>query len=187
MSNDSSLDKDRLYFTQCNDTIYLRCPVCPGEKKVLRHCKLFKNFQSIWCHIRREHTDLVPGELEEIIQILTGLFKAFQRQMFPKWAYLEAKSEKESEDTTTSSLLFNGKEPRIDVLSHLQDFGRLLGQSQFYPNFKQKQIQRWLKVILGNVDERTIKKYFDCVISYSIKDMEKGEYDVTQFCNIVGV
>jgi len=182
MSNDHSLDKDRLYFTQCSDIIYLRCPVCTEEKKVLRHCKLFKNFQSIWCHIRREHKDIPPGKLEEIIQILTGLFKAFQRQMFPKWAYSEAKSE-----TTTSSLLFNEKEPRADVLSRLQDFGRLLGQSQFYPNFKQKQIQRWLKVILGNVDERTQKKYFDCVTSYSIKDMEKGEYDVTQFCNIVGV
>jgi len=183
MSNDDSIDKDRLYFTQCSDTIYLRCPVCPGEKKVLRHCKLFKNFQSIWCHIRREHTDLVPGELEEIIQILTNLFKAFQRQMFPKWAYSEAKSE-----TTTSSLLFNEKEPRADVYAKLQDTGRLLkGQSQFYPNFKRKQILGLIKVILGNVDERTKKKYFDCVTSYSTPDKIKGEYDVTQFCKEVGV
>jgi len=183
MSNDHSLDKDRLYFTQCSNIIYLRCPVCTEEKKVLRHCKLFKNFQSIWCHIRREHKDIPPGKLEEIIQILTGLFKAFQRQMFPKWAYSEAKSE-----TTTSSLLFNGKVPRVDVFARLQDFARLLqGQSDSYPIFKQKQIQRLLKVILGNVDERTKKKYFDCVTSNSKKDIEHGVYDVTQFCNIVGV
>ena len=90
--------------------------------------------------------------------------------MFPKWAYFEAKSE-----TTTSSLLFNGRPPRRDVQERLQDFGRLLkGQSQFYPNFKQKQIQRWFKVILGNVDERTIKKNFDCVTSYSTPDKIKA-------------
>ena len=183
MSNGSSLDKDRLYFTQCNDTIYFRCLVCTSEKKVLRHCKNFKNFPSLWCHIKREHADLRPDELEEIIQILTGLFKAFQRQMFPKWAFSEAKSE-----TTTSSLLFNGKVPRVDVFARLQDFARLLqGQSDSYPIFKQKQIQRLLKVILGNVDERTKKKYFDCVRNYSTPDKIHGVYDVTQFCNIVGV
>jgi len=188
MSNGSSLDKDRLYFTQCSDIIYLRCPVCTEEKKVLRHCKLFKNFQSIWCHIRREHKDIPPGKLEEIIQILTGLFKAFQHQMFPKWAYSEAKSENESEDTATSSLLFNGKIPRKDVWERLQDIGRLLkGQSQFYPNFKRKQVLGLIKVILQNADERTKKKYFDCVTKYSVPDKIKGEYDVTQFCKEVGV
>ena len=182
MSYDSSLDKDRLYFTQCSDIIYLRCPVCTEEKKVLRHCKLFKNFQSIWCHIRREHKDIPPGKLEEIIQILTYLFKAFQTQMFPKWAYSEAKSE-----TTTSSLLFNGKEPRADVSARLQDLARLFKISQFYPNFKRKQVLGLISVIIGNVDERTQKKYFDCVTSYSKPDKVKGEYDVTQFCSMIGV
>jgi len=183
MSNDHSIDKDRLYFTQCNDTIIIRCPVCTEEKKVLRQCKLFKSFPSIWCHIRRDHKDIPPRESEEIIQILTNLFKAFQRQMFPKWAYSEAKSE-----TTTSSLLFNGKAPRVDVFARLQDLGRLLkGQSDSYPNFKQKQVFGLIKVILGNVDERTKKKYFDCVTSNSTPDKIKGEYDVTQFCNKVGV
>ncbi|MCH8982180.1 hypothetical protein IH922_09205 [candidate division KSB1 bacterium] len=103
--------------------------------------------------------------------------------MFPKWAYFEAKSE-----TTTSSFLFNEKVPRADVLVRLQDVGRLFkGQSDSYPNFKEKQVFGLIKVILGNVDERTKKKYFDCVTNYSKPDKIKGVYDVTQFCNIVGV
>ena len=181
MSNGSSIDKDRLYFTQCNDTIQLRCPECTSIK-IPRQCKTFHNFPAVWCHIKRDHKDIFESRLQEIIQVLNCLFKAFKWNMFPKWAYSEAKSE-----TTTSSLLFNGKEPRADVSARLQDLARLFKISQFYPNFKRKQVLGLIKVILQNADERTKKKYFDCVTSYSIKDMEKGEYDATQFCNIVGV
>jgi len=103
--------------------------------------------------------------------------------MLPRWAYSEAKSQ-----ATTSSLLFNGREPRVDVLEKLQDIGHLLKrQSLSYPNFKQKQLLGLFKVVLGNIDERTKKKYFDCVKSYSKKDKIKGEYDVCGFCNTVGV
>ncbi len=182
MSNDYSINKDRLYFTQCNNTILLRCPECTSTK-ILRQCKIFHNFPAVWWHIKQDHKDILELRLQEIIEVLNSLFKAYKWNMFPKWAYSEAKSE-----TTTSSLLFNGKAPRADVFARLQDFARLLqGQSDSYPIFKQKQIQRWLKVILGNVDERTQKKYFDCVTSYSKPDKIKGEYDVTQFCSIIGV
>ena len=60
-------------------------------------------------------------------------------------------------------------------------------QSKDYPNFKRKQVLGLIKVILQNADERTKKKYFDCVTSYSTPDKINGFYDVTQFCNIVGV
>lgn len=184
MSNDYSLDKDRLYFTQCNDTILLRCPICTEEKKVLRHCKIHKNFPSIWWHVRKEHNDIPPGQLEEVIQILTGLFKAFKHQMFPKWAYYELKNE----HTTTSSLLFDGKPPRTDALEKLRDVGRLLkGQSQSYPSFRQKQLQALILKILGPVDPRTYKKYFECVTNYSKKDVVNGVYDISEFCNKIGV
>ena len=182
MSNDDSIDKDRLYFTQCNDTILLRCPECTSTK-ILRQCKIFHNFPAVWWHIKQYHKDILESRLQEIIQVLNSLFKAYKWNMFPKWAYFEAKSE-----TTTSSLLFNGKAPRADVLARLQDLGRLLKrQSDSYPNFKRKQVFGLIKVILGNVDERTKKKYFDCVTTNSIPDKIKGEYDVTQFCNIIGV
>jgi len=181
MSNGSSLDKDRLYFTQCNDTILLRCPEC-SSTKILRHCKIFHNFPGVWWHIKQDHRDILESRLEEIIQVLNSLFKAYKWNMFPKWAYSEAKK------TTTSSLRFNGKEPRADVLARLQDLTRLFKlQSKDYPSFKRKQVLGLIKVILQNVDERTKKKYFDCVTSYSTPDKIKGFYDVTQFCNIVGV
>ncbi len=182
MSNDHSIDKDRLYFTQCNDTILLRCSECTSTK-ILRQCKIFHNFPAVWWHIKQDHKDILESRLEEIIQVLNSLFKAYKWNMFPKWAYFEAKSE-----TTTSSLLFNGKVPRVDVFARLQDLGRLLkGQSGSYPNFKRKQVLGLIKVILQNADERTKKKYFDCVTSYSKPDKINGFYDVTQFCNIVGV
>ncbi|MBM3910619.1 MAG: hypothetical protein FJ356_03110 [Thaumarchaeota archaeon] len=183
MTLDGSVDKDRLYFTQCNDTIVLRCPICTEEKKVLIHCKLHKNFPSLWWHVRNEHKDIPPSQLEEIIQILTGLFKAFKHQMFPKWAYTEQKV-----TTTTSSLLFDGKPPRIDSLQKLQEIARLYKQqSQSYPHLTHKQVTNWASVILGKVDTRTLKKYLDCIIHNSKKDAINGVYDVSEFCNILGV
>ena len=182
MSNDDSIDKDRLYFTQCNDTILLRCPECTSTK-ILRQCKIFHNFPGVWWHIKQDHKDILESRLEEIIQVLNSLFKAYTWNMFPKWAYSEAKLK-----TTTSSLRFNGKEPRTDVFEKLQDICRLLkGQSKSYPIFKRKQILGLIKVVLGLVDSRTLEKYFDCVTSYSKKDIVHGVYDVTNFCNIVGV
>ena len=183
MSNDKSLDKDRLYFTQCNDSIILRCPVCTKEK-ILRHCKLFKKFSALWWHIRHEHKDIPPGEFEEIIQIITGLFKAFKRQMFPKWAYSDAK-----ENTTTSScILIDGRAPRIDSWNKVTEIAKLLKiQSQFYPFFKPKQLKGLVTVVIGKSDPRTVKKYFDCVTSNSKKDMVHGLYDVSEFCNKIGV
>ena len=88
MSNVGVVDKDRLYFTQCNGTIYLKCPICTEEKPI-RQCKNHKNLPSLWWHIRREHNDMPSGKLEEVIQILTGIFKAYKHQMFPTWAYSE--------------------------------------------------------------------------------------------------
>jgi len=184
MSNDDSIDKDRLYFTQCNDTILLRCPECTSTK-ILRQCKIFHNFPGVWWHIKQDHKDILESRLQEIIEVLNKLFKAYKWNMFPKWAFSEAKIELA---TTSSSILFDGKTPRIDVQEKLQKIGRLFKiQSKDYPIFKQKQVLGLIKVILGNADSRTKKKYFDCVRNYSTPDKIHGVYDVTNFCNIVGV
>jgi len=180
MSNDHSIDKDRLYFTQCNNTILLRCPECTSTK-ILRQCKIFHNFPAVWWHIKQDHNDILESRLQEIIQVLNSLFKAYKWNMFPKWAYFEAKSE-----TTTSSLLFDGKAPRADVLARLKDIAHFFKVSQFYPNFRRLQVLALISVVIGKVDSRTQKKYFDCVTTNSTPDKIKGEYDVTQFCNIVG-
>ena len=184
MTLSDQLDKDRLFFTQCSDLILFRCPECTSTK-IIRHCKIFHNFPSLWRHIKQDHNDILESRLDEVIQVLNCLFKAFKWNMLPKWAFSEAKIEP---TTTSSSILFDGKPPRIDVQEKLQKIGRLFKmQSQFYPNFKRKQVLGIIKVIIGNVDERTKKKYFDCVTKNSTPDKIKGEYDVTQFCNIVCV
>ena len=183
MSYDDSLDKDRLYFTQCNDTILFRCPECTSTR-ILRQCKIYHNFPALWCHIKRDHKDILESRLDEIIQVLNCNFKAYKWNMFPKWEYSEAKIK----PTTSSSILFDGKPPRIDVLERLRDLARLFkGQSAWYPNFKEKQVFGLIKVILGYADQRTMKKYFHCVTSNSKPDKSHGVYDVTQFCNILGV
>ncbi len=183
MSNDDSIDKDRLYFTQCNDTILLRCPECTSTK-ILRHCKIFHNFPGVWWHIKQDHKDILESRLEEIIQVLNSLFKAYKWNMFPKWAFSEAKSD----TTTSSSVLIDGRPPRIDSWGKIIEIAKLLkNQSELYPFFKPKQLKVIVKVVLGPVDSRTLKKYIDCVIKNSKPDKIKGVYDVTQFCNNVGL
>ncbi len=178
------LDKERLYFTQCNDTILLRCPECTSTK-ILRHCKIFHNFPGVWWHIKQDHKEILESRLEEIAQMLNCLYKAYKWNMFPKWAFSEAKIKP---TTTSSSILFDGKPARIDVLERLEKIGRLFKmQSNDYPIFKQKQVLGLIKVILENADSRTKKKYFDCVTSNSTPDKIHGVYDVTNFCNKVGV
>jgi len=184
MSNDDSIDKDRLYFTQCNDTILLRCPECTSTK-ILRQCKIFHNLPAVWWHIKQGHKDILESRLQEIIQVLNNLFKAYKWNMFPKWAFSEAKIEP---TTTSSSILFDGRPPRIDSWDKIVKIAKLLKiQSEHYPNYKPKPLKSFVKVILDPVDSRTLKKYVDCVITYSTPDKIKGKYDVTQFCNKVGV
>jgi len=181
MSNDPSIDKDRLYFTQCNNTILLRCPECTSTK-ILRHCKIFHNFPAVWWHIKQDHMDILESRLQEIIQVLNSLFKAYKWNMFPKWAYFEAKSE----TTTSSSILFDGKPPRIDVIERLQKIGKVYKISCDFPILNQKQVTKWASAVLKHPDSRTLERYVECVTSNSKKDIEHGVYDVTQFCNIVG-
>jgi len=186
MTNADPVDKDRLDFTQCNDEFYSRCLLCTALF-VLRQCKIYKNFPSLWWHIKRDHTDLSPAEREEIIQILNHIFKAFKRQMFPKWAYSEAITTTKV-PTTSSSILLDGRPPRIDAWTKIFEIAKLLKtQSELYPFFKTRHLNAVLKVVLGSVDPRTTKKYLDCVTKYSKKDIVKGEYDVTGFCDKVGV
>ena len=183
MSYDDSLDKDRLYFTQCNDTFPNRCPECTSTK-ILRHCKIYHNFPAVWKHIKQDHKDILESRLDEIAYVENYVFKAYKWNMFPKWEFSEAKIKP---TTTSSSILFDGMPPRIDVIEKLQKIACLFKmQSKDYPIFKQKQLLGLIKVILGNVDERTKKKYFHCVTSNSKPDKIHGVYDVTQFCNIVG-
>ncbi|MFY9301190.1 MAG: hypothetical protein WAO91_08385 [Candidatus Nitrosotenuis sp.] len=183
MSYNDELDKDRLYFTQCNDEFPLRCPECT-ESKILRHCKIFTNFPGAWRHIKRVHNDIPPSKMDEIKQILSSIYKAYQWKMFPNWKYVGRKS-----NATSSSLRFDGRSiTRADVLSNVQEIARVLqNQSELYPNFNPKQLSAFIKVAIGEVDSRTAKKYLNCVIDASSIDKVRGIIDVRAFCDTAGV
>ena len=114
MSYDYQIDKDRLYFTQCNDTILLKCPECTSTK-IPRQCKIFHNFPALWIHLKHEHNDILESRMDEIIQVLNDVFKAFKWNMFPKWEYSEFIPK-----TSSSSILIDGRTPRIDMLENLE-------------------------------------------------------------------
>ena len=63
----------------------------------------------------------------------------------------------------TTSLLFEGREPRKDVLNKLKDIEEALNSDNSYPNFHINEIHRIIKSVLGNVDDRTVKKYVNCI------------------------
>ena len=172
MTLDNLIDKDRLYFSQFNGDFAVRCPICIDIKKIIRHCKIFRNFHAVWCHVKRDHQDLPQADVNEVIQIFNSLFDAIRRQIIP---------------TTTSSS--SGKIDsyfRRDKHEKLIQIANLLkDQSQLYPNYKIKQLMRLIGVVLGPVDERTRRKYLDIVISLSEKNIRNGTINVTEFCNLL--
>ena len=182
MSYDDSLDKDRLYFTQCNDSFPNRCLECTSTK-ILRHCKIYHNFPAVWRHLKQDHTDILESRMNEIIQVLNDVFKAYKWNMFPKWEYSEAQIKP---TTSSSSILFDGKPPRIDVLERLQKIAQVYKISCDFPNLNQKQVTKWAFAVLGHPDSRTLEKYVQCVTNNSTPDKIKGQYDVTQFCKELG-
>jgi hypothetical protein len=66
----------------------------------------------------------------------------------------------------SASLSFNGKKPRRDQLEKLL---KISEESESYPD--QEKLKRWqvvriIKEVLNNPDERTIKKYLNCIQNY---------------------
>jgi len=187
MTSADPLDKDRRLFTQCNDTIPLKCPECTSTK-ILRQCKIFDNFPALWWHIKQEHPEIIEFRLKEITEVFNSLFKAYTWNMFPKWAYSKAITPNKV-PTTSSSLIFDRRPiSRIDVWERILEIAnKLKMQSELYPKFKLKQLKAIIKVVLGTVDPRTSNKYLDCIIHASFKDKVNGIIDVTAFCDTVGV
>jgi len=84
MNNKPQIQKDRLYFTQNNCDVRVRCPEC-ARTKILRHCKVFKNLPALWWHIKKEHGTFVNLEFgtSDIIHVLNCVDKAV------RWKILE--------------------------------------------------------------------------------------------------
>ena len=121
--------------------------------------------------------------MDEIIQVLNDVFKAFKWNMFPKWEYSEFIPK-----TSSSSILIDGRTPRIDMLENLEKIANLLkAQSEHFPTFKPKLLSILVEKAIGLRVDRTKKKYIDCITRYSEKDKLHGVYVVTEFCEKLGV
>jgi hypothetical protein len=86
--------------------------------------------------------------------------------------------------TSSTSLLYNGKPPRIDVLYNLAKIAFLFNnQKNCYPNFKPLQIIGLIKVGLGleHPDPRTVEKYLKCIRANSVRDNLNGVINVETF------
>jgi len=67
---------------------------------------------------------------------------------------------------STSSLLFEGRKPRKDVILRLDDILDVAKSVSSFPNLDYGQLQRCIQTGLGNVDPRTTKKYLNCLVGY---------------------
>ncbi len=180
MSNDSEIDKGRLYFTQNNSSIRLRCPECVRAKKILRHCRIFKNLPSLWWHIKGDHGYFsnLQFKTDDVIEILNAVSKANEWGIIPSEVSIS-----DEQTTTSSSLRYRGRIPRKDVYEKLEKIASILQlQSEFYPHFKLNILRKLMRIVLDAVDDRTLKNYLNCIIAVSEKDTVNGVVDVTQFC-----
>jgi len=191
MSNGQLIDKNhRLHFTQNYTLIMIRCPICVKEK-IARHCKIFKNLPSLWIRIKKEFsTSSHYFKLEEIIELLENIDKALKWEIItPQIKDISYENritritENNPATTTSSSLFYNGRTPRLDVVIKLRKIAELLQiQSEFYPNFKPRHLEKFIRIVIGNADSRTVKKYLKCITDKSEKDRVHGKYDVRGFC-----
>jgi len=186
LSYDDSLDKDRAYASQCYVKVRWYCPVCVLQKKIKKHCKIHKTPASWWWHIKNEHGKFVNRKFsfDDLRIVSNYLVKALEWEI-TSVSNLEEFIEKPV--TTSSSFLINGKKPRIDRRKKLEKIAKLLKiQSEFYPKFRPAILKKIVRIAIGPHDYRIMEFYFDCVTYYSKKDRIRGEYDVTEYCEILG-
>lgn len=98
------------------------------------------------------------------------------------------KSHESKTTTSSTSLLFDGNPPRKDRLEKLGSIAYQFGEEPNYLQVPVKKIQDTIKEKVGK-DERTRKKYFECIKQYStpIRD-DYGYlkyYDVSRFYHLI--
>jgi len=69
----------------------------------------------------------------------------------------------ETQHLTTSSLMFDGRKPRKDVLEKLEIICRQLEWSDDFPLISEFDLRLIIKNALGNMDQRTLDKYRNCI------------------------
>lgn len=179
MTLEPSLHKQRGDFSHNYKKIRIKCPECIRIIKGRNHVKAYKNLAGLWRHIKLEHGDISNLEFNthQIKEILRHIAQAIELGM------LSNTSEINYDTASSLSILYDGRLPRKEVMNKLKEIAELLKiQSELYPFFKTEQLTTRISVIIGHVDKRTMKKYFECITNYSNKNWENGTYDVTAFC-----
>lgn len=69
----------------------------------------------------------------------------------------------ETQHLTTSSLVFNGRKPRKDVLKKLYGICSELKSYPMFPEFHLNEIKSGIVTSLENPDIRTLEKYLNCI------------------------
>ena len=180
MTLDPSLDKDPDDFAHNYTNTRLKCPECLRTIKGSNHVKVFKNLAGLAWHIKTEHDWIsnLQFTTDSIREVLRNIAIALQWGIIPSTDSVE-------HNATTSSLLFDERKLRKDEYDRLKNIAELLKtQSNLYPDFSSKNLSVIVGKVLGQVDKRTMKKYIERTISYSIKNIQNGTYDVSPFCNM---
>lgn len=91
--------------------------------------------------------------------------------------------------TSSTSLLFNGKKPRKDVLVKLGRIVRYFHSQDKYPTIPRIHVDEIVKIVLGDVDQRTMDKYLKCIKQYSLpKKNDNGfvmSYNVSNLFSLI--
>ena len=90
-----------------------------------------------------------------------------------------------SKTSSSTSLLFNGRSPRVDVMKKLATIAFGFRSQEMYPNFSPIAIMEIIRGVVGHCDDRTEKKYLHCVLDHSAKNGSNGTYNVDIFYTLV--
>jgi hypothetical protein len=73
----------------------------------------------------------------------------------------------ETQHLTTSSLMFDGRKPRKDVLEKLEIICPKLEWIDDFPLISELNLRLVIKDALGNMDQRTLDKYRNCIKNFT--------------------
>jgi len=87
--------------------------------------------------------------------------------------------------TSTTSLLYDGKPLRSDVLKNLAKIAMVAEADEHHPNFRQNRLNELVRLVLEKKDSRTLVKHLKCIVNASTKNYRSGTYDISNFCKAI--
>ncbi|MDE1829408.1 MAG: hypothetical protein KGI25_03700 [Thaumarchaeota archaeon] len=96
----------------------------------------------------------------------------------------------EEQQHSTTSLLYDGREPRLDVLKKLEKISHAATNDNRFPEFHKESLKKIIRDAVGSLDERTMKKYLKCLRGFVEATTGKkltyySAYDLTGFSHTI--